>query len=93
MKRRTTPLEPEKKTFPVADLWSGSVALPKSVPEAVWPLDPAQRIRSASHLSLGEAKQRKLYTSEKQNRHTGDAPSNQPIVAGVFLQRNSGTLK
>jgi len=40
-------------------------------------------------ISLGEAKQRNLYTSWD-NRHTGDAPSNQPYVAGVVPQRNVG---
>jgi len=29
----------------------------------------------------------------RNNRHTGDAPSNQPQVAGVFPRRNVGTLK
>jgi len=32
-------------------------------------------------------------TLARNKRHTGDAPSNQPIMAGVFPQRNVGTLK
>jgi len=43
-------------------------------------------------MSLGEAKQRKLYTGRRNNRYTGDAPSNQPKVAGVFSQSIVGTL-
>jgi len=37
------------------------------------------------------AKQRNC-TLARNKRHLGDAPSNQPIVAGVFPQRNVGTL-
>jgi len=33
------------------------------------------------------------FTPGRNKRHTGDAPSHQPIVAGVFLQRTVGTWK
>jgi len=42
-------------------------------------------------ITLGEAKQRN--TPARNKGHTEDAPANQPIVAGVFPQRNVGTLK
>jgi len=42
--------------------------------------------------SLGEAKQRKC-TPAINKRPTGDAPFNQPLVAGVLPQWKVGTLK
>jgi len=50
----------------------------------------------AFSLGMGRGQTEKLDTSEKQNktkRQPGNAPSNQPIVAGVFPQRKVGTLK
>jgi len=45
-----------------------------------------------AYSSLGDAKQR-FFTLARKRRHTGNAPSNQPIEAGASPQRNVATLK
>jgi len=49
--------------------------------------------RSFFHFLIGGGPNRENCTPARNKRHAGDAPSNQPTVAGVFPQRNVGTLK
>jgi len=53
---------------------------------------PVFHMGTRGFLFLKEAKQRSCI-SARHKRHTGDAFSNQPMVAGVSPQRNVGTLK
>jgi len=44
-------------------------------------------------VGLGRFSSISSFEHQRETRHTGDAPSNQPIVAGVFPRGNMSTLE